>query len=73
MAETIKCPSCGFESTSTAKRCACGLSLVAVSPKSEIDYLKSLDASLTTIKNIMLWWLVLSIAATVLYVFAKVF
>jgi hypothetical protein len=83
MAETIKCPSCGFESESTAKRCACGLSLVAALPKPELDHAKSLDvtiitnlvrsidASLKTITNIMFWWLTLSIAATILYVFAN--
>jgi hypothetical protein len=42
-----------------------------VPQKSEIDYLRSLDASLTTIKNIAFWWLFLSIAASILYVSAR--
>ena len=31
------------------------------------DYLKSIDSSLTVIRNIMLWWLILSVVGATAY------
>jgi hypothetical protein len=45
-----------------------------MNPESEdfLLLLKSILAAITTIKNTMLWWLILSIVATVLYVTLEV-
>ena len=77
MTGTVKCPSCGFESEPSAKRCACGLALVAgpsgSEPPKSLDLsimsstLSSIDASLKTLVNVAYWWLFLSIAAVIIY------
>ena len=44
--------------------------------KSELDWLASMDKSLMTIKQIAIWWLILSIVAvvtSVLYVLGKIY
>ena len=64
--ETTKCPHCDVENEATAKKCAspaCDSYL-----KSELECLRSIDVSVTTIKRIAIWWLILSI----LFVFVAI-
>jgi hypothetical protein len=67
--DTVKCPSCGFENVVGAARCAkpyCGVRLSGAQ-FSELEYLKSIDGSLRTIKTIVVFWLVLFVAALAIY------
>jgi len=75
MAEMVKCEACGAEMERGTKYCVCGVTLPflgVAKPGPEHrdylyasigapDYLKSIDASVRTIKRIAIWWLVLSI------------
>lgn len=65
MAEMVKCEACGTEMERGTKYCACGALLPRPGELGEPkpDYLKSIDASVRTIKRIAIWWLILSILA----------
>lgn len=66
---TVKCPSCGFENEIGVEKCAqpyCGTTLPGV-PFSELEYLRSIDASLKTIKSVAIFWVVLAIVGIALY------
>jgi len=68
MAEMVKREACGMEMERGTKYCACGVLLpvpVVADHKPGPDYLKSIDASVTTIKRIAIWWLILSILAAI--------
>jgi hypothetical protein len=68
MAETTKCPYCGFENEPIARTCAKedrGQSLCGRYLKSELECLRSMDVSLRTIKGVAITWLVLFILAFV--------
>jgi uncharacterized membrane protein YvbJ len=84
MAETIKCPACGSEVESAATNCTkCNIYIrneletlrdIEASTSKVAKVLNSVDASLKTIKGIVLWWLILSILAvlaTLAYVISK--
>jgi uncharacterized paraquat-inducible protein A len=58
-AESTRCPFCGCDNDLEAVTCAkCGRYL-----KSELECLRAIDLSLTTLKRIAIWWLILSILA----------
>ena len=77
--ETLKCPECGFEDGHSII-CSRGTTVMPARgyksshrPKSEVDCLRSIDASLITVRRIAKCWLVLSILAimfTLLWVIA---
>ena len=59
MAETLKCPKCGTENEPGVRECSnipCHAYL-----KTDLECLRSIDVFLRSIKNIAVWWLVLSI------------
>jgi hypothetical protein len=63
MAETLKCPSCGAEVELDARKCGkCQRYL-----KSELECLRSIDASVGIMKRILIWWLVVSFLAASAY------
>jgi predicted amidophosphoribosyltransferase len=56
MAETLKCPSCGAETEPDAQMCGkCRRYL-----KSELECLRSIDASVGIIKRILIWWVLVA-------------
>ena len=68
-----KCLRCGFENDPDAERCAnpsCARTDwnygISRQSKSETDYLRSINQSLTTIKRIAIWFLVISILGLLL-------
>jgi len=68
MADTLKCPSCGAETQPDARECGkCQYYL-----KSELECLRSIDASVGIIKRIRIWWLVVSFLAAAAYLAFKV-
>jgi hypothetical protein len=71
--DTIKCPSCGFENEVGAEKCAkeyCGVRLSGIQ-FSELQYLKSINSSVKTIKTVVVFWFVLSVIGLVLYLLAR--
>ena len=56
MAETLKCPSCGAETEPDVRKCSKCLRYL----KSELECLRSIDASVGIMKRILIWWLVVS-------------
>ena len=69
MDEIVKCPACGSEGESTAQNCT----KCKVYIRSELECirdidasLKRVDASLKTITNIAVWWLILSILGVII-------
>ena len=81
MSERLRCPDCGSEVDSATRNCA----KCKVYIRSELELLRiiettlkpiaDIDASLKTIKNIAVWWLILSIigaAIFVLYVLTQI-
>ena len=70
VAQTAKCPYCGFLNDPAAKQCAstsCNSYL-----KSDLECLRSIEVSVRTIKRITIWWLILSIVGVVLGFLASV-
>jgi len=68
-ADTIKCPSCGFENEVGATKCVkeyCGVRLSGAQ-SSELECLKSIDKSLKAIRTVVVFWLVLFIVGLALY------
>jgi hypothetical protein len=68
-ADTIKCPSCGFENEVGATKCAkefCGVRLSGTQ-FTELEYLKSIDKSLKAIKTIAVFWLALFVIGLALF------
>jgi hypothetical protein len=62
-AKTTKCPLCGFENDPTARKCAspsCGSDL-----RSEIERVRSIEASIGKSKRSAIWWLILLILVVV--------
>jgi hypothetical protein len=67
MAETLKCPSCGAETEPDARKCGmCQRYL-----KSELECLRSIDASVGIMKRILIWWLVVSFLGAVVYIVSR--
>jgi hypothetical protein len=67
MADTLKCPSCGAETEPGAWKCGkCQYYL-----KSELECLRSIDASVGIMKRILIWWLVVSFLAGVVYIVSR--
>jgi hypothetical protein len=67
MADTLKCPSCGAETEPGARKCGkCQYYL-----KSELECLRSIDASVGIMKRILIWWLVVSFLAGVVYIVTR--
>jgi predicted amidophosphoribosyltransferase len=67
MAETLKCPSCGAETEPNTRKCGkCQLYL-----KSELECLRSIDASVGIMKRILIWWLVASFLGAVVYLVTR--
>jgi hypothetical protein len=67
MAETLKCPSCGAETEPDARKCGtCRYYL-----KSELECLRSIDASVGIMKRILIWWLVVSFLGGVVYIASR--
>jgi uncharacterized membrane protein YvbJ len=74
MAETLKCPLCGSEGQFTASQCT----KCSVYIRSELDILRDVDVSLKTvnaslkvIKDIVICWLILSLfAVAVAFIYA---
>lgn len=67
--QTARCPSCHYDNEVGAKKCAtegCKLYL-----KSELECLRTIDISLRTVKNIAVWWFVLSILGAAVYILGK--
>jgi hypothetical protein len=63
MAETLKCPNCGAETEPDLRKCGmCQNDL-----KSELECLRSIDASVGIIKRILIWWLVVSFIGASVY------
>jgi hypothetical protein len=63
MTGTLKCPNCGAETESDARKCGkCQYYL-----KSEVECLRSIDASVGIIKRILIWWLVVSFLVAAAY------
>jgi predicted amidophosphoribosyltransferase len=63
MAETLTCPSCGAETESDVRKCIkCQYPL-----KSQLECLRSIDASVGIIKRILIWWLVVSFLGAAAY------
>jgi len=56
MAETLKCPNCAAETERDARKCAVCQHYL----KSELECLRSIDASVGIMKRILIWWLVAS-------------
>jgi predicted amidophosphoribosyltransferase len=64
MAETLECPSCGAATEPNARKCGkCQRYL-----KSELECLRSIDASVGIMKRILIWWLVVSFLGAVIYI-----
>ena len=67
MAETLKCPTCGADNEPDARKCGkCQLYL-----KSELECLRSMDVSLGIMKRILIWFLVVTFLAGVVYIVSK--
>jgi hypothetical protein len=67
MADTLKCPSCGAETEPGARKCGkCQYYL-----KSELECLRSIDASVGIMKRILIWWLVVSFLGGVVYIVSR--
>jgi hypothetical protein len=67
MAETLKCPSCGAETEPDARKCGmCQYYL-----KSELECLRSIDASVGIVKRILIWWLVVSFLGAAAYLASR--
>jgi hypothetical protein len=67
MADTLKCPSCGAETESGARKCGkCQYYL-----KSELECLRSIDAAVGIMKRILIWWLVVSFFGGVIYIVSR--
>jgi ribosomal protein S27AE len=67
MAETLKCPSCGAATEPDARTCGkCQYHL-----KSELECLRSIDASVGIMKRILIWWLVVSFLGGVVYIASR--
>jgi len=67
MAEILKCPRCGVETEPTAQSCGkCQYYL-----KSELECLRSIDASVGIMKRILIWWLVVSFLGGVVYIVSR--
>ena len=63
MPETLKCPSCQAQTEPDARNCgSCGYYL-----KSELECLRSIDASVGVIKRILIWWVVVAFLAGAAY------
>jgi hypothetical protein len=70
VAETTKCPFCGWDNELETKECKnvpCHAYL-----KSELECLRTIDKSLRTIKSIAVWWVVLSVLGAVAYVLIRI-
>ena len=67
MTETLKCPNCGAETELDARNCGkCQRYL-----KSELECLRSIDASVGIMKRILIWWLVVSFMGAVVYIISR--
>jgi hypothetical protein len=70
---TVECPFCGLFNAPTASRCKCGKRLaVAWTPpvgttRSEIDYLRSINSSLSAIKYILVLLLLAAVTLGIVY------
>jgi len=63
MAAALKCPGCEAETEPEARNCAkCGRYL-----KSELECLRSIDASVGIIKRIMIWWVFVAFIGGAIY------
>jgi predicted metal-dependent RNase len=62
----MKCPVCQLENPSSAARCDCGYSFAGLKTNSD-SYLRSIDASLRTIKQIIVWWAVLTVVGLIIW------
>jgi predicted amidophosphoribosyltransferase len=69
MAETLECPSCGAKTEPDARKCGkCQRYL-----KSELECLRSIDASVGIMKRILIWWLVVSFFGGVIYLVNRLY
>jgi predicted amidophosphoribosyltransferase len=63
MAEALKCPGCGADTEPDARQCPkCQRYL-----KSELECLRSIDASVGIIKRILIWWVVVAFLVAAVY------
>ena len=63
MAETMKCPNCGAENESGARKCGkCQYDL-----KSELECLRSIDVAVGIIKRILIWWVFVSFVVAAVF------
>jgi hypothetical protein len=67
MAEIVKCPACGSEGESAAGYCT----KCKVYIRSELQCLNEINASLRTIKNIVVGWVLLSALIGIAYIVAR--
>jgi predicted nucleic acid-binding Zn ribbon protein len=63
----MKCPNCGVEIEPDARKCGGCQNYL----KSELECLRSIDASVGIMKRILIWWLVVSFFGGVLYLVTK--
>ena len=71
----LKCPYCGFLNQPDAKTCGARSPICRKYLKSDLECFRSIDVSLTTIKRIAIWWMILPIVAAIgctLYVLSQV-
>jgi hypothetical protein len=69
----MKCPSCSLENPPSALRCDCGYTFPssvqkAMTDPAAVSHLRSIDASLLTIKRILLVWIFLAILWIIIFV-----
>lgn len=68
--ETMTCPSCRRAALSMSSRCECGYAFQG--PQTEIaPVLGSIDRSVRTVKNILLWWFFLTIAGALAWIIMR--
>ncbi|HLN01024.1 MAG TPA: hypothetical protein VK335_17170 [Bryobacteraceae bacterium] len=67
MAEILKCPSCGADTEPDSRKCGkCQRYL-----KSELECLRSIDASVGIMKRILIWWVFVSFLGAAAYLATK--